>query len=747
MLNRNSDLHSLKPLLIAAQGIHWSHQRLLAVASQLSMLIIAMIILTNLAITLGERRLQEEWATQRYSELQTVGTLIADKVAFQQFRTQMFAKSEALQQYLQQGDEANQNKLLGTWEPLVQNIPELLGIALFDPQGNYRFSTGPIFSTESLPPSLLGGARNMGGNEIYTSPLEFTPIAGLLEPYMYQLAWLENPDQSIKGYLVTYISMLQMLEAIKPAFSSNKSPMIMLDTQGVLYAGAEQLDPMPRLPETLGASLKQSYPSLWRNMSMSNFGQFHGEDATFVYLKVELTTQYETKREYFLLSYIRNSDIATRFAQWQNLLLMASVALTLLAAAAILLTHMYRLEQRSRQYSIALANKLFSSDIGYLIVNDNARVISANAKAASATLLPLDELTDRSIQRTLHLDDATYAMLLEQVYSTGEWRGQINLEAIGGAILRTVIRPAPNSNKRAPHLLITLEDISELSSCQKEAFLSRLLCNNAVAAALTDASGKLIMTNDVFDTQMQLNGELDHNLATLLDNDLSNQWPRITQQITMQGKWQGQILCSANHRHSACLQATLQGHMDSDGEVQYIVCTLEQATQRNRIKEAGELIPHRSTIFLNLEDLERYFRSLPPQSRNQSSLLLVDINPEGMLSHMSDIGQLETRQQEVEMRLLLELPSSYQMSHYQLGKLVLILPDTDATQAHKFASEILDTLNENGLGEGICIGIAGYQPEQSLEAYLSNAEVALKRAKQTGNQNICQAFTRQKPQA
>ena len=63
------------------------------------MLVIGMIILTNLIITLW-RRLQEEWATQRYSELQTIGTLITDKVSFQQFRTQIFANGELLKAVL-----------------------------------------------------------------------------------------------------------------------------------------------------------------------------------------------------------------------------------------------------------------------------------------------------------------------------------------------------------------------------------------------------------------------------------------------------------------------------------------------------------------------------------------------------------------------------------------------------------------------------------------------------------------------
>lgn len=745
MLKTTSSIHSLAPRLSLAQGLHWSHQRLLAIASQLSMLLICMLIITNLIITLGERRLQEEWATQRYSELQTIGTLITDKVAFQQFRTQLFAKDELLKQYLKNPTAAQQQKLQESWQELVQHIPELLGIALFDPQGNYTFSTPANFSTEALPPSLLNTSRSMGGREVYTSPLEFVPLNGMLEPYMYQLVWLEKPDQSSMGYLVTYNSTVQMLEAIKPAFSSDKSPMLVLDTQGLLYAGASNLAPLANMPETLGASLRQSNPALWREMSMNNFGQFHGDEATFVYLKVELTAQHETRRQYFLLSYIRHADIAARFAQWQNIVIVAALILTLLAAWVILLSHMYRLQQRSRQYSIDVANGLFNSDIGFILANEQARIISANSNASEWTLVPLDEMTDRSLQRTLCLDNVTQAQIMDQVYRKGQWAGEISLESIGGPMLRAQIRQAPRVGRGLPHLLVTLTDISELVNSKEQAFLSDLLCDNTVATALTDANGKLIKINPVFDSLMQLNGELNHDLATLLANDIGNQWQRITAQISMQGQWQGQILCSPNLRHSNCLQATLKGHVAADGEIDFIICTLEQAAVRIHGIEPRNYVPHRSTILLSLSDLERYFTSLSPQSRNHSSLLLMDINPEGMLSHMSDIDQLETRQQEVEVQLLLEIPTHYQILHWQLGKLIVILPDTDATQAHHFALNTMEKLNSNGLGEGITIGIAGYKEGQTLEQYLSNAEVALKRAKQNNDQNIGQAFTRRQP--
>ena len=71
----------------------------------------------------------------------------------------------------------------------------------------------------------------------------------------------------------------------------------------------------------------------------------------------------------------------------------------------------------------------------------------------------------------------------------------------------------------------------------------------------------------------------------------------------------GQILCSPKQAHSNCLQATLKGHVAADGEIDYIVCTLEQTAERGRGNRKRSLVPHRSTILLSLVDLERYFNS------------------------------------------------------------------------------------------------------------------------------------------
>ncbi|MCG9722907.1 PAS domain-containing protein [Shewanella sp. Isolate7] len=732
-----------QPQLIAGQGLHWSAQRIFSVVTQIIILLISVLLLTNVIITLGERRLQEDWATQRYSELQSVGTLIADKVSFQQFRTQMFANDELLKRYLTIPSEVRQRKLQESWEVMIRNIPELLDIALFDPQGKYKFSTTNDFSRDPLPPSLLGGARNMGGNEVYTSPLEFTPIKGKLEPYLYQLAWLENPDQSVRGYLLTYQSMTRMLKSIKPAYSSAESPLLMLDTQGLLYAGAESKPTINRIPDTMGGSLRQTYPALWRKMAMSNFGQFHGDDATFVYLKIELTTQYETRREYYLVSYVRNDAIAELFSEWRNILIVGAVVLTLLALALILLSHSYRIGQRSREYSIELAHRLFHQDIGCVIINDKNRVMTANEKAAELLCLPLDELQDRNLQRILQFENEQYAEVAAQLEANNKWQGVIDFDSPGGSHLAITVTSSPRRSRQEKYYLVTFEDVSQLRKAQHQAKLNELLNDNAIPCALVQANGMLELANQAFMQLVSIHDIQGKNLTELLNNDLSSQWPRITQQILLQGNWKGQILCDPNSKENTCLQATLKGHLDAAGEIEHIVCTLEQAQKRALLQDSGDFIPHRSAILVNLRDLDDYFKSLSATSREHSSLLLIDITAESMLSHMSDIGQLENRQREVEIHILRTLPVNYQMSHWQLGKLIVILPDTNSDDAHHFAVKSLNGLNEIGLGTGICMGIASYQTGQNLEQYLSNAEVALKRAKQIGEQNICQAFTRQ----
>ncbi|MGX9459991.1 PAS domain-containing protein [Shewanella sp. A14] len=739
---KHNAVSSSSSILISSQATHWSQQNILSLLSQLIILLIAAFIVTNMVINLGERRLQEDWADQRYSELQTVSSLASDKVAFLQFRTQIIAKGELLRQYLQKPSEKLQSKTIESWDSLTENIPELLGLALFNPQGKLEFSSTGGFNNMQLPAAILGAGRNMGGNDIYTSPMAFAPIDGILEPYFYQLSWIENPDQSIKGYLVTYNSIVKLLETIKPAFFNQDSPLLLLDTQGFLYAGANQPTPLDSMPDTLGASLKQTYPELWRVMAMNHFGQFHSHDSTFVYLKIQLTSQYETKREYFLLSYIRHDDIAARFAQWRMVIIIAGCLIALLACLLIILRHRFVLERHAKQNSLQLSNGLFNSELSCLIVNDSGRIQSINAKASAALSLSVDALKDRSLQRVLHLDDDRFNHIKETLTLHKQWRGEISLETVNSSMLQTHIRSEKCVNNNEHYWLVTFEDITALLDSQRQAYLYQLMSNGAVATALTDGNGKIIKYNHQFDHLMSLHGNIDVAITELLGDELKNQWQNITAQISLQGEWTAQIMPFTHSRYEHCLKTTLTGQLTFEGDIEFLICTFEETTPAVSAQNNSNIIGHRSAVVLRLNELENYFINLNEQTKEHSSLLVMDINPEGIFSSMGNMSQLEKRQKDIELQLLIELPLNYQIAQWQLGKLVILLPETNANTAHQYAINMMQRLEENNLGDGINIGIASYIQQQSLEQYLANAEIALKRAKQSVDQNICQAFTR-----
>jgi len=741
-MSTHKAVSSSNALLISSQATHWSQQHILSLLSQLIILLIALFIMTSMVVNLGERRLQEDWADQRYSELQTVSSLAVDKVSFLQFRTQTIARGELLRQYLQHPSAMLQQKTIETWDSLTDNIPELLGLALFNPQGELQFSTTGSFNNMQLPAALLGSSKTMGGKDIYTSPMAFTPIDGILEPYFYQLSWIENPDQSIKGYLVTYNSIVKLLDSIKPAFFNQNSPLLLLDTQGFLYAGANQPAPLDSMPDALGASLQQSYPELWQVMAVNNFGQLHSQDATFVYLKVELTSQYETKREYFLLSYIRHNDIATRYAQWRMVIIIAGFLIALLASLLVILRHRFVLERRAKQNSLQLSHGLFNSDLSCLIVNDSGRIQSVNTKAAAALSLSIDALKDRSLQRVLHIDDDRFNRIKQTLTHHKQWRGEISLETENCSMLQIHIRRQTCPNSHEHYWLVTFEDITALFDSQRQAYLYQLMSNGAVAVALTNANGKIIKCNHQFDHLMSLHGETNLSITELLGDELNNQWPNITAQISLQGEWTAQIMPFIHSRYHQCLKTTLAGQLTFEGDIEYIICTFEETTPAALAQNNSNIIGHRSAVILRLNELENFFIQLNEPTKEHSSLMVMDINPEGIFSHMGNMSQLEQRQKDIELQLLIELPINYQIAQWQLGKLVILLTKTNANSAHQYAISMMQRLEENKLAEGISIGIASYLQPQSLAQYLANAEIALQRAKQSVDQNICQAFTR-----
>ncbi|MGB0895066.1 MAG: PAS domain-containing protein [Parashewanella sp.] len=740
MLKKGS-IPQLTSLLFAAQGTHWSNQRKLAIISQLIMLLLGMILLSNIVITIGEKRLQNDWATQRYSELQTVGSLLSDKISFQEFRTRTFAGNDSLVDYLSHPQELTQQKLVSRWNNLTDNIPELIEIALFNPQGQLIFSSSHSQLFDALPQSFLDIKHQFKNDDIYTSEINFAPISGKLVPYIFQIATISSDKSQELGYLVTFSSINRVLQSVKPDVGANQSPLFILDTMGTLYADSGIKQSSMKVPNYgIGGNFSQNYPELWRKIAISKFGQFYGGQAIYVFLKVDLMAQSELERNYFLVSYVLDEHIQSKFTHWKYILIVASIILTLLGCAVILLLHLFGLEKRAKQYNVALVDKLFEGDVGYLIASDNGRIIASNSLATQALSSSKDELDERSLQHALQIEHLQYSNIIKQVQQHGCWSGELDLRSFGGKLLNASFRFAPKNtlleDAERDYIFVSLTDVSQLAVSQHKTQQLALLANSSVAVALVNTQGQLINANKQFERTMHLNDNLNHNVRHLLGEEIDLQWALIQQQLILKGCWQG---CIKNE--DSRMSVLFNAHLNQDNDNDYITITVlpEHTSLKNRISKT---IPHRSSILIKDKDLERYFNQLEKHKKLHSSMMIIDISPTGTFNHMSDMGKLEKRQQDIELRLLLELPKAFQLAQWQLGKLLIILPNTSSDEAHQFAIDLLAKLNDTGLAEGISIGLVAYHEGQSLHQFIENAEVALRRAKQNGEHKICQAFTR-----
>ena len=741
MLTQGS-IPQLKSLLFSAQGITWSYQRKLALASQLIMLVLGMVILMNVLINVGERRLQNDWATQRYGELQTLGTLLSDNVSFQEFRTRTFAQSEPLNHYFDDPTDAQKQKLLGIWANLIRNIPDLLEVAVFDAQGNIEFSSSPNNFLIRLPKEVVENKRAYSGQNVYSSDIKFVPINGILEPYWYQVSWVKNHKSGREGFVVTFTSLNQTIQKIKPDIGVHHSVVSVLDTQGTIYSGNEfnKLNPN-QIQVAIGGSFAQAFPDVWREIALTKFGQFHTSNATIVFLKVDLTTQGDTDRNYYLVSFVLDKDIVSRFSHWKQMMLLSSIVLTLLAGLLIIFVHRYKLEKRARGYNIELVDSLFNDEHGVLIANEKGRVVAANQAAALILNCSKDKLIERTLSRIFHLEMGEYQKLMAQYAKKGTWLSQFDLRQYGAGVVDISVKSAPSTQYlEQDFFIININDVSELIHVQEREYRLKKLADSAIPVALVDHRGALIQVNNQFDHFLRLGGRLDKTLIELFGSEIEPQWNQIQQQISLKGSWQGHLSMLADGS-SINVDILLNNYAAADADNEHLICTLLPVKQDHSMR-SRETIPFRSAILVSFSDVERYFKSLEANKRLHSSMMLMEITPEGVFSHISDRGKLEKRQQDIEMRLLLELPKAYQLAQWQLGKLMIILPNTSADEAHQFALDMMKKLEEHGLADGVCVGLVVYHEGQTFAQFMDNAEVALKRAKHNGEHNICQAYTR-----
>ncbi len=741
MLTQGS-IPQLKSLLFSAQGITWSQQRKLALASQLIMLLLGMIILMNILINVGERYLQNDWATQRFGDLQTLGTLLSDNVSFQEFRTRTFAQSELLNHYLENPTRAQKQKLLRLWTHLSKNIPDLLEIALFDAKGNISFSSSPNNILLRLPEEAVKNTGSYSGRNVYSSEIKFAPINGIIEPYWYQASRVENPKSGRRGFMVTFTSLNQTIQKIKPDIGIRGSVFSVLDTQGTIYTGSDfNKLKSEQVQVGVGGSFAQAFPDVWREIVLTKFGQFHTSDATFVFLKIDLTSQDNPDHDdYYLVSFASDKDIVSRFSHWEIMMLVSGVILTLLAGLLIIIGHLYKLEKRARGYNIELVDRLFNDEHGVLIAGNKGRVVAANKAAAETLNITRDRLIERTLSRIFHLEIDDYRKLMDEYASRGTWSGRMDLRQFGAGVVDVSMKSAPDTQfLEQDFVIINLNDVSRLIRTQEREHLFKKLADSAVPVALVDNRGGLIRVNHQFDHLLRLGGRSDKTLIELFGSEIEPQWNQIQQQISLKGSWQGHVSMLADG--SSISADILLNNYAADTDNEHLICTL-LPVKPGRAADSRETMPFRSAVLVSYSDVERYFKNLDTGKRLHSGMMLMEITPEGVFSHISDRGKLEERQQNIEMRLLLELPKAYQLAQWQLGKLMLILPNTSADEAHQFALDMMKKLEEHGLADGVCVGLAVYHEEQTFSQFMENAEVALKRAKHNSEHNICQAYTR-----
>lgn len=683
---------------------------------------------------LGKKQLQQAWASQRYSELQAVASLLADRVSFQQFTTQALAENKLVQQFLQSPTDTQKQKLLKLWKKLINNTPTLNGISLINRQGEEVISTfnPDIKSNTKLPIDL----NNLQSLQQQIIALHIFHDHGKTDSCIINISKLAPSTPNYQTELiVTHHTLSEMFTSITPNLGTGKLPFILVNQQGQV----KSLGPIAshaQSPYTIDELISQQQPKLWQQMQTGHFGQFQDDQSMFVFLKIRLTTSQEQNNEYYLVSYIANDQIGQHFAIWYKLFFAVAIVFTLLAIIGIIFGHFYQLERRARQTSIELTDGLFNTDSGWIITDTYGRIIKANA-AANASINHKLELEDRNLKRVLQLADNKYQDIYSLINATGFWQGEIQLNDNLDSVIRCRIQKVQLCKQHQQYWLVNIDNIAELTQAHIEAFEYKLLVDNATACALVDPNGQLIKYNPAFISLMQLEPLDSVNLGNLLDQT-SQQWLRIYQQLEIHGHWQGSVNI---HQNKEQYQARFKTLIDSDGELQYITCHFS-TKPKEKLALYHELISNESLPNSNINEVQQGYSKLTSSVKQDLVLIMIDITPEHLLNLMRGISELAQYQELAKNCLIEHLPSGYQLFPWKLDKLLIFMPNTSTLAAHKFAEECMTLLSPLKLEKGGYLGIAKNNDMLSLEQLITDAETALKRAKQNCEQNICQAFTR-----
>ena len=727
-------------ILITHQNAVWSKKRLLSLGLQLTLLIFVLTLITRLILSAGENRLQQDWATKEYRELQTVANLLVEKVNFQKFRTQILSQSEILQNYLASPSIEGQQNIIKQWKKLQQNIPELIGMALHTTKGELDFSTHALLGKTPLPKSLLGTNAYTGTSSVYTSPMQLAHIDGEMNPFMHQFTAFENNNQQTTGYISTYNSMSKTLQNVKSAFSNPNSSLLIVDTQGQIFAGVNAQKDKSLITNMIGENLSQNYPKLWKKISKQSFGQYQNPKNIVVYLKIELAAQYEAKHEYYLISYINKSIFSEQFSLWENALVITSIILGALLACIIILFHFLQIEKIAKEFNIKFNSQLFNAKTSWLIVSEMGRIFASNKTSESTLSYTKEQLNGKMFERIINFNIFTNKEVVNSIKDTNCWHGNIPYPFDHRIKLHCFIQQIQPLESSEKYFIINLDNECEIEQ-QKASFTQeRMLNETSAAIALISPEGDVIDANANLNKLFPLLSISSQQNVSLVITDTKQHWHQIIDQLKDTSIYESKLKIAQTNQF---IHVTLSINKAKDHDIENIICTF--FVENNNREHVNSKVPNRSSVLTNFDYLESYFKALSSQSRDNASLLLISINPKTVLSLVSHTEDLTTRQNQVELQVLRVLPYQFQIARWMLGKLIIIMPSTTAFEAHQTAALILTALKKHNLLEGVSIGISSYQAPQTLRQLLANAEIALERAPKDIGQPIFQAFTKLKP--
>ncbi|MGL4475739.1 MAG: hypothetical protein ACRCT7_14985 [Shewanella sp.] len=729
--------------LMPEQGIIWSQQRILGLVCQIAVLLFCIVVLANVIIELGQKTILKERASQRYSELQSVANDLTDQINFQHFQTRSLAKSTLLKSFLQNPQPEFRQQLVSSWQELQANLDSLQGIAVYDGKGQQLINFSDELGAATLSDKLLTKISALEHDQVYLSPITFSSGNGKIKPVVYQVTKINYPEFNSPIYLITFHAMDVNLARLQNSFGDPNASLFLFNVDGQLNTLSSNQQTSSRIPTELGTNLNDSYPALWKNMEKEHYGQFQGENVTLVFLKFQLKNGQFNDYSYFLLSYIDNAYLYNQFAMSRYLVLILLVCLGLLAMAFIGLKHSRHLQKRAGFFSMQLAEHLFDDGQGRIISTDQGRIITANAQAATTLLMLEEDLKDRSLQRCLQLQDKEFSAMLTTLNQYNIWKGELDLRQQQGDYLAITIRKVPFGRRRDYYLLLTITQQTDLCLSREQVSRLTMFSDGAIAGALFAPDGQLIEVNPAFSHQLKQEMD-DINLISLVNHEQAGLWTRVQEQLTSLGHWHGNLVITLFSQSAQEWQLMLTSHTDSAGEVLAITSYWLPACPKHTLENPQDIASakHNDDLLGDQHELQRCFEKLDKSSKHPASLLLIDISPEIAHHHISALNQRDTHQHSIEMHLIEFITPNFKLCRGQTGQLLLLMPETLPNQAHLYASDLMNYLIKFDLADGLNIGIAAGTQQDNLATLISHADIALHRAKQTGEQQICQAYTR-----